>query len=417
MNIPFDHDVFARPPIDYRLEQEPSAGGAAPGFRMRPGAGREYACFAIWEGGRGREDDIVAELSERFTLLADFLIHWSDRHYRRNIQRLYLRPGAKGGAGYDEKIGRPPFRFIIVEDTAPSYTWGKSVSGDIEPCNRNVVREKYRFRAWFDAPYQVHSSNNIREFYFQSVLLLGLPLLAQVLCHGVTERRELHRDLEGADGWTDWASFFSVLNVCADYLVLRNFDDLPRRREDGDIDFLCDDLQWLASAANVHQHVDCPYKGRVEVGGEWIPVDIRFIGDGYYSAAWEKDVVRRRVFQDGLYVPRIDDHFFTLLYHCKVHKRTVAAAYETLLKRLASEMGFDWFAGVELSDDAAMGRLLEGYMRANNYYYERPMDRGVYENKSVTRIIDGRPYANRVRSPLIRAIKKRLRPYLMPRRS
>lgn len=417
MNIPFDNDVLVRQPIDYQLQDGPAAASDETCFRMIPRVRNEYACFAIWEGGRRREDDIVAELGKRFTIVADFLIHWSDRHYRRNIQRLYLRPGETGGVGYDRKVGKPPFRFVIVEDAVPSYTWWKSVSGNIEPSNRNVVREKYRFRSWFDEPYQVHSSNNIGEFYFQSVLLLGRPLLQQALCRRSPETVELHRDLEGADGWKDWKSLFAILNVCTDYLVLRNYENLPRQAEAGDVDFLCDNLQLLASAANVRQNINRTYKGHVEVGGERIPVDIRFVGDGYYSAAWEKDVIRRKVFLDGMYVPRPDDYFFTLLYHCKVHKRSVDRKYVALLGQMAKRMGFDWYDSVDLSDDDAVGGVLKGYMLSNNYYYERPIDRGVHENKGVIKTISKMPYNNRTGSPLIRSIKKRIKPYLPLRRS
>ncbi|QFU01527.1 hypothetical protein FIU83_07720 [Halomonas sp. THAF5a] len=418
MNVSFEHDVLVRQPIDYQLQEVGRASDdEESSIRLRPDVGEEYACFAIWEGGRGREDDIVAELGERFTIVADFLIYWSDQHYRRNVRRLYLRPGESAGKGYDKKIGKPPFRFIIVEDAAPSYTWWKSVSGHIEPTNRNVVREKYRFRSWFDEPYQVHSSNNISEFYFQAVLVLGKPLLNQALSRRSPETVELHRDLEGANGWESWKQLFSVLNVCSDYLVLRKYDDLPLHAGEGDVDFLCGDIQWLASAANVHQNNDRTYKGHVDVAGQRIPVDIRFVGDGYYSASWEKDVLKRKVFHDGKYVPRLDDYFFTLLYHCKVHKESVDKSYEDLLKCLADRMGFDWFESVDVNDDDTIGNLLKGYMVSNSYCYERPIDFGVKANKEVIKIISRVSYNNRKRSSLVRSVKKRVKKYVSIGRS
>lgn len=413
MNILIDDGVFARQPIEYKISDINDMTHGERGFKMIPSARKDYACFAIWEGGRSRENDIIAELGKKFTIIADFLIHWSDRCYRRNIQRLYLRPGEGGGTGYDRKIGKPPFRFVIVEDTSPCYTWMKSVSGHIEPSNQNVVREKYRFRSWFAEPYQVHSSNNVSEFYFQSVLLLGRSLLQKSLLTRSADMVELHRDLEGADGWESWQELFSVLNICTNYLVLRNYDALPSKSSEGDVDFLCENLQWLASAANVRQNSNRSYKGHVDVGGERFPVDIRFVGDGYYSAAWEKDVLRRRAFYDGMYVPRADDYFFTLLYHCKVHKKTVDQKYHDLLKQLAVSMSFDWFITIDMNDDFEVGRILEGYMLSNNYYYEAPIDSGVYLNKCVTCYISKMPYKNRRSRPFINSIKKRLKPFLM----
>jgi hypothetical protein len=383
---------------------------------IRSSANREYACFAIWEGGRAKEKDVIEGLREKFDIVADFLIHWSDKHYSRNIQRLYQRPGIHSGTGYDKKIGKPPFRFVIVEDKNPSYAWMRSVSGLIEPSNRNVVEKKYEFRSWYEREYQVHSSNNIGEFYFQAILILGEVLLYESIRSRDSGLKVINKDLEGAEGWKDWSELLKVLNFCSNYLVLRNFDHLPKDASEGDVDFLCDNYQLFASAANIFQKAGRTYKGVVEVSGARIPVDIRFVGDGYYSAAWQKDMLRRRLLSDGMYVPSVDDYFFSILYHCKIHKKTPSLRYQDLLQDLAERMRFDWFLDVDLHNDAMVAEIIKGYMGFNNYYYEKPIDHGVYENKDVVSVVKQTSLTSKGGASWKRVLKRGLRPLLLLRR-
>lgn len=351
------------------------------------------ACFAIWEEGRGKEEAIIDELSENFKLVANFLIYWTNDNYTRNIHRLYQRAGGNSEfKGYDKKIGRPPFRFLIVEDPNPSYALMRNVSGLIETSNKNVVRMKYEFRSWFEKEYQVHSSNNDSEFFFQATLVLGTEWLMEALADPCFVSKEIHKDLEGADGWTSWSELFSVLNTCSNYLVLRNFDSLPQEPGGGDVDFLCDDFQRLASLANVYQRQDRPYKGFARVAGAEIPIDIRFVGDGYYPCAWQKDMLARRKKHKGIYIPVLEDYFFSVLYHCKVHKREVDKKYRHVLADVANEMQWDWFSEVDVADDVQVGNLLKGYLQSRKYYHEYPVDAGVYRNDKFIEKIIGVPF-------------------------
>jgi hypothetical protein len=119
------------------------------------------------------------------------------------------------------------------------------------------------------------------------------------------------------------------------------------------------------------------------VADQNIPADIRFVGDGYYPAVWQKDMLERKRQISGFYVPRQDDYFFSLFYHCKIHKKQVKQKYKNLLAALAQEMRFDWFDAGAVDDDEAAQKLLAGYMNANHYFYESPIDKGVGENKKI----------------------------------
>jgi hypothetical protein len=358
-------------------------------FRLKPNRDFELGCFAIWEKGLSQEERIAEDLARTFQIVGDYRVKWSDDAYRGNIARLYQWVHAGSGGAftrYDEKIGRTPFRFIVVRDPSPSYTWKRSVSRAIEPTNERMVEKKYLYRSWIKERFQVHSSNNLTEFLYQTCLILGPSRLEALVSGEGTDPGNpilLEKDLEGAGGWADWAELFRVLDCCCDYLVLRNFESLPDRLDDGDIDFLTDSCQTLASAAGLSQLAHRPYKGRVTVGGQTVPVDIRFPGDGYYPAVWQKDMLARKVTARGVHVPAPDDHFFSLLYHAAVHKPHVKPDYARRLAAMAEAMRFDWFDPAKLGDREELGRLLSGYMRARQYYYQDPVDPGVGRSADV----------------------------------
>ena len=378
-------------------------------FSLDTGDDADYACFAIWHGARARQDEIIADLGREFELIGDFEITWSQARYHRNIARLYERPGGSGPfTGWDAKIGPPPFRFLILRDRAPVYGWKRSVSGMIEMSNDRVTTAKYRCRALFDRPFEVHASNHLTEFLIQSVLVLGAERLQRVLAASGCICETLHKDLEGAEGWRDWPHLFSVLNIGTRYLILRGWQGLPERLADADIDLLCDNFQRLASAANVHQSGNRPWKGVMTVGESRIAVDIRFVGDGYYPALWQQDMLARRQLQDGFHVPAPDDLFFSLLYHCKVRKPSVKPAHRAELVRLAQELRFDWFEPAALDDDARCAGMLRGYMLARGLHYERPLDRGVQANRAVIRALPHSPLEPRGHRPGPRPLLRKL---------
>jgi hypothetical protein len=260
----------------------------------------------------------------------------------------------------------------------------KSVSGAIEFLNKNVIERKKAYRSLFDKPFQVHSSCNFNEFSAQAALVLGMDTLEATLRgENKGDVVELRKDLEGAEGWRNWDELFSILNYGSNYLVLKDFERLPGELSGEGIDFLCDDYQGLASVANVYQDLAKPYTGKMLVGGQEVNVDMRFVGDGYYSASWEKDILANRIKHKSLYVPCAEDLFFSLLYHVRVHKQEVTETHATALETMAKSLGFDWFSSEQINNDKAMGANLSGYMHAKRYFYETPMDPRVRGRQSV----------------------------------
>lgn len=357
---------------------------------------RDLHCFVAWTEAKPMVPEIREELSSRFKIVCDLEFAWSREHLAENTYRLYELPIRLDGKDFykDERLkktGDGNFHFFAVEDKDPAYVYDQSVSGNLELVNPKVVEVKRLFRKRLGLN-RVHSSNNIEEFYTQAALILGPEMLTELL-NGkeIIESEILHKDLEGCGGWKNLRQLFTLLNIGADYLVLRNFESLPDNPED-DIDFLTRDYQKLASLANLKQKVkeNRPYKGVLQVGDQELPVDIRFIGDGYYDAVWEKEMLERKIRSESFYIPRADDHFFSLIYHARIHKVKVREDYYSRLESLAQQIGYEQFEKHILDSDEQTGKLLGGYMTANGYRYESPIDPGVKENKPVIAYLPGK---------------------------
>ena len=76
-----------------------------------------------------------------------------------------------------------------------------------------------------------------------------------------------------------------------------------------------------------------------------------------------------------------------MLFHAKVQKPKVKEKYIGILDELSKTSSFDWYKSEQLNNDKAMGQLLDGYFRSHCYYYEDPLDNGVYKNESVIKFI------------------------------
>ncbi len=357
----------------------------------------DFACFALWKPARPYREKIRELLSSKFEILLETEIVWSVENFKQNAARLYESPmksnipKEKWPKGHEEKIGDRKFILFVVKDSNPNYTYAMSVSKKIELSNLNVVAAKYQIRDWiFDdlkIKFAVHSTNNIQEFLFQASLIFGIDLLKRLMNGDKPKIETISKDLEGANGWKNWKEFFDILNLTSNYLVLRGFETLPKENPEKDLDILTDNYQRFASALGATQLSHQPYKGVVNVNDERISLDMRYIGDKYYDVAWAKEMINTKVNRNGVFVPRDDHYFFSLLFHAKVQKPKVKEKYIGILDELSKTSSFDWYKSEQLNNDKAMGQLLDGYFRSHCYYYEDPLDNGVYKNESVIKFI------------------------------
>lgn len=385
----------------------------------------DYACFALWQTARPYREQIRDLLSSEFTVLLETEIEWSEEHFHSNASRLYEAPIYSDipqgdlRSGHAKKIGGNKFILFVVKDNSPEYTYAMSVSGKVEMSNLNIVRAKYQMRDWIEKDtgikYGVHSTNNILEFFFQVPLLLGKERFNKLINGEEIKEDYIQKDLEGAGGWKNYQEMFDILNMTTNYLVQRGFETLPDSNPEMDIDFLTDNYQRLASSLGANQYKNKLYKGTVLVKKQEVSLDIRFVGDKYYSVNWAQDMLSNKEIHKGIFVPRKDDYFFSLLFHAKVQKAQVKEKYVAIFEDIAKELKFEWYKTEFLENDEIIGKILNGYFSGHSYIYEDPIDNGVYKNNAVIQYlptIEGAPQ-KKIKNKRLKAFARKVLPESM----
>ena len=171
--------------------------------------------------------------------------------------------------------------------------------------------------------------------------------------------------------------FFDTLNQAnINYLVLRNYENLlePELYVDGhgDIDMLCDDSQVIVNLINARPLTeDKPgilgdgVHYAIEVDGKPVQLDLRHVGDGYYCAKWEKEMLEGSVRHDCFYVMNETDYFYSLVYHAVLQKRSLSQEYSSRLLQMSKELGL----AVASANEHGYLLLLQEFMRAHGYRF------------------------------------------------
>ena len=180
----------------------------------------------------------------------------------------------------------------------------------------------------------------------------------------------------------DIQGFIEALDGCGTpYVILRNHENLHLSElfmaGHEDIDLLTADSRALAThigamsfSDKVKEVCNDGVHYYVMIGDRTVSLDIRCIGDGYYCAQWQRDMLERRVRENGVCVMDKQDYFYSLLYHCLLQKRSLSADAKARLKKMAAELN------LTVDDDSIRGlvHLLEDYMKRHHYTYTYPTD-------------------------------------------
>ena len=198
----------------------------------------------------------------------------------------------------------------------------------------------------------------------------------------------LNNDLLGSKSWNSLSTLFDFLNKHSNWIILRNFEDLNDNYlfEDGDdIDILCEEINFFSALMNAKKRSGerCSYF--VTVNNFKIPLDIRFIGDKYYDPVWAKDMLSRKIINNGIPTPCQLDYFFSLMYHAKLQKNFVKPIYIERLDNLALKMNF-LLPKHFILDDSICSRALNSFLKTYNYYYTYTDDAG--RNETFLKNID-----------------------------
>lgn len=361
---------------------------------------RDLHGIAIWDAARDAADTVLEEVAREdnsLQVLQMYDIAWSSRHIASNFNRIYGRNPSNPSSRH-EKVGTGPFLYIIVEDHEPDYIAWQNISGKVELTNQSIAHLKPRIRATTATEafrYNIHSSNSLMEFMRDAVLFLGLDRFQEQLAGGFPERgpaMPLEQDMAGAGGWNNLSEMFEVMRYACNAVVLRGYEEL---RDAGrgesfsvdEIDIVCDDLGTLSGAACATPTNSDPSKSAFTtmVCGRTVKLDARSIGDGYYDARWQQQMLETATWDEGGF-PALEpvNYLFSLLYHAKVQKPTVKPLYQQVLPDLAQQVGLPSDVAHQVASDEVAARLLSGYLQANNYRIPATRDRGVHRNRRFT---------------------------------
>ena len=158
---------------------------------------------------------------------------------------------------------------------------------------------------------------------------------------------------------------------------------------DKDVDILV--ITWPILYRRLMQAYKIDTRGakvEVSVSGYFVPFDIRFVGDEYYDEKWEYNILKRREKNESnIFQPRIDDYYFSLLYHAALQKSTIDEKYINILNKIAANLDFDFVAKSTFKSVKEVAVILDGFMRYYGYSYVTPKDKNVFVNFRVLRHI------------------------------
>lgn len=184
----------------------------------------------------------------------------------------------------------------------------------------------------------------------------------------------------------EYNNFQEVIDILhsnsINYLILRNYDNLlsPEMYQDGhgDVDILCEDSIKLADAINALNFIQKDGRIRddkihyyIKVNGKDVSIDLRSVGDGYYCTKWQNDMLDRKIINNGFYVMEPVDHFYSLVYHAILQKRSLSDEYKTRLNGMYVELSG---IGNSYMDENDFISLLDKFMMDKGYVYTYPKD-------------------------------------------
>lgn len=346
---------------------------------------RDLQLFLIWENGRQKDAELIGIIQKKFKILYCAEIIWSNDMKVENINRLY-KAEIDSKNNKLEQVGDGPFLAIVVEDANPRYGYTQSLDGTIAISNLNIVDTKTVLRNILGENY-IHSSSGIDEFFLQSYLLFGTDRLREIIDIAEWDENvtQIQGDLYGANGWNSLEEFLITTDICADFVILRNYEYLPNDfwDNDSDIDLLCTNIAEYRSISNAHKRSNGISGYMVKVGGKTVPLDIRYIGDNYYDSLWQKSIIdKKKYYNKVVPIPSNDDYFFSLLYHCKLQKHKVKPNYIDILMKTAKSIGYN-ITEKKILDNESAANVIDGYLKGNGYTFVLPLDRGVHLNKDV----------------------------------
>ncbi len=348
----------------------------------------------IWPNAMDKESFILGDLKKSFKIKRHFSMNWSREDFLKNLYVFYASMDAakldtiayKNMISNKVKVnGIGKFSVLVVEDPNPKIEHTKTIGGECD-ANSHIYEKKTYYRSLTKPGYKIHSSNNTQETTRDLLSLFNMTVDEfEKNYPGYDEKPIIYtpKSRGAKGGFNTIYDFFKTLNNNIKYCVLRGFEELPEKYpvDGGDIDILVEDkrfFKYLTDGKKVYPEV---YRIQydVNVAGKPVKIDVRNVGDDYYCKKWEEDILERRQFVNGIYVPCNDDYKYSLLYHCLLQKKSISPKYNDIFK------SFNLIGSVDYLLDE-----LSKYMVKNMYEFVSPSDIKVYSNEGNINALTGK---------------------------
>lgn len=334
--------------------------------------------FIIWEKSRGQTQNILDDLKKKFVIREIFEVEWNKENFLDNLKRFYGQ--SLSDAEEKAKVcGIGSFLVIVISDSNPDLREPSKSKFSLEKdyVNLNVFESKERYRKWVGKEFSVHSSISKNETNHNLTLLFGknaYDFERELPKEWDGSMKKLKSDLVGQKGWSNMEELLYIMNGTVDYVILRNFENMPEKFDYNDVDILADD-EKLAYIVNkdFSPLTDNPRTIRFEVGNKKIVFNPNYVGDHYYDDKWERDILKNRTLHpNGFYIPCKMDYFYTLLYHVTFHPRwknvtKISDKYKNILMKLGKELNLEKITDATLSDIDYSKRIVELYLEKMSY--------------------------------------------------
>lgn len=192
----------------------------------------------------------------------------------------------------------------------------------------------------------------------------------------------------GENGWSSLKELFDIMRH-TEYVVLRKHETLPYDYLEGDhdIDILCGSLREMVLLTGAKKRNIGISSYYIEVNGDIVDFDIRFIGDSYLDSQWEKTIIVNRTYRNGISIMDDENQLFSILYHALTQKDEVSNYYMEKIHNMSTKI----FGSSIGANNKQLCNILAIYMKSKRYEYQTPKDVFVYQNikniKSIKRML------------------------------
>jgi len=314
----------------------------------------------------GEEENIIFKEIINWEIIKIFPLNWENNKF---YKRVFNKEFSKKIMLYMIKDPKP-----VYENNYSIYS-SKFINKKFKEISNNISYDARSF----------YMTSNPREFLEKFLMIFGFKSLKLLDIDNLKliKLKPLSEPI-GTLGWESFSEFISFANISCNWIVIRNFEFLPFNffENDKDIDILCSNQDIFIDKLNLKKRSWGISAYQVKIEGKEVPVDLRFLGDGYFDKLWEYNLLENKIYQNQL-VPRPNDcdYFYTLIYHCKLQKEIIKKNYYEILNNLSIKLDLEHLHKSFINDDFKSSEILANFLNINKYNISKPIDKNVKFNQ------------------------------------